>query len=156
MASETSQTTEADLKYELKSFKTKYESISGLELPYEYLRNSKVYIFKRNQEIIGGYILGKSTPLRTVDLFISSDNQMSLNSLFSKEKYCEVCCFWISRKFRKSPYLNAKFWLSMANEVRKQEKEIIVYGTNSKGLAKLYDYPQVSTLFHKDKIQNKN
>ena len=144
------------LESDLITFKNQYKKISNLNLPFEYLRNSDVYVFKNENEIIGGFVLGKRTPLRTVNVFVSEDNQTSLKHLFDKDQYCEVCCFWILHKYRKSPYLAAKFWLMMANEVRKQEKELVIYGTNTKGLAKLYNYPIKSILFHKDKINSKN
>ena len=144
------------LKEEYQIFRTKYEKISGLQLPMEYLENSEVYVFKRKSLIIGGFILGKKNPLRTVEVFISENNQTELSHYFSSNQYCEVCCFWIDRKLRKNAYYNAKFWVTMANTVKKQEKEFILFGTNSRGLAKMYGYPKNSLLFHKDEINDKD
>lgn len=141
---------------EYQIFKNKYEKLSGLHLPMEYLENSDVYVFKRKNLIIGGFILGKRSPLRTVEVFISKDNQKQLSHYFSSNKYCEVCCFWIDRKIRKNAFYNAKFWLSMAYTIKKQEKEFVLFGTNSRGLAKMYGYPKNSLLFHKDEIKNKD
>lgn len=44
----------------------------------------------------------------------------------------------------------------MASIVKKQEKDFILFGTNSIGLAKMYGYPKNSLLFHKDKINDKD
>lgn len=47
---------------EYKIFKTEYEEISGLHLPFEYLVKSEVYVFKSKKQIIGGFVLGKHLP----------------------------------------------------------------------------------------------
>jgi len=140
------------LKEDYQIFKNKYEGISGLSLPLEYLETSDVYVFRKAKKIIGGFILGKKLPLRTVDIFISELNKEKFKHFFSSDKCCEVCCFWIDRKYRRSAFFNAKFWIKMANTVKRQEKEFILYGTNSKGLAKMYGYPKNSALIHKDKM----
>jgi len=143
------------LKEDYQNFKNKYEGISGLSLPLEYLDTSDVYVFRKAKKIIGGFILGKKLPLRTVDIFISELNKEKFKHFFSSDKCCEVCCFWIDRKYRRSAFFNAKFWIKMANTVERQEKEFILYGTNSKGLAKMYGYPKASALIHKDKMDNR-
>ena len=43
----------------------------------------------------------------------------------------------------------------MANKIRTQSKEFVMYGTNSKGLAYLYGYPIKSVLLHTDKVNDK-
>lgn len=144
------------LKEEYQIFKNNYEKNSGLHLPMEYLENSDVYIFKRKNLIVGGFVLGKKNPLRTVDVFISKDNHKQFSHYFSSNKFCEICCFWIDRNLRKRAYYNAKFWLMMAYTIKKQEKEFILFGTNSGGLAKMYGLPKNSLLLHKDKINNKD
>lgn len=141
-----------DLKY----FKLQYESLSGLDLPMSYLKNSDVYAFKKSNQFIGGFILGNKKPLRTIETFISIANLSTLAHFFEEQKYCEVCCFWVDRKYRKSRYYNAKLWLLMAYRVKRQEKEFILYGTNMRGLAIMYGYPKKSLLFHKDSVQGKD
>jgi len=143
------------LKEDYQIFKTKYEACSGLHLPQEYLERSDVYVFKKRKQIIGGFILGKNLPLRTVDVFISEVNKIKLADYFSRNKFCEVCCFWMDKKVQKNAFFNAKFWMRMAYTVKKQEKKVVLFGTNSKGLAKLYGYPKPSLLFHKDTIGSK-
>lgn len=138
------------------SFKREYEKVSGLELPLEYLENSDVYIFKKKGKIIGGFILGSNLPLRTIEKFISLNQRERLQAFFNKNNVCEVCCFWIQRKYRRQKIFNARVWLQMAFAVSKHSKKFILYGTNSKGLAKMYGYPEASHLMHKDEIENKN
>ena len=137
-------------------FKEKYESNSGLELPIEYLDRSNVYVFVNKKEIIAGFILGQTIPLRTIELFSSEHYKQRLTNDFSKEIYCEVCCFWIDQSHRKSQFNNLMIWLKMAYTVKKQSKRFIVFGTNSRGLAELYGYPKNSLLLHKDRICNRD
>lgn len=144
------------LKEEYKIFQVKYENLSGLKLPYQYLEKSDVYVFRRNKDIIGGFILGNNIPLRTLELFVSESNKNDLSYCFEQDKFCEICCFWIDKKFRRKIYYNAMFWIGMANVVAKQKKEFIIYGTNSRSLAEMYGYPKNSLLIHKDLVQDKN
>ena len=139
-------------KQDYLAYKAKYESISGLLLPYEYLANSDVYVFKNKDEIIGGFILGFNSPLRTVETFVSEINILSFSNLFQGDNFCEVCCFWINKSYRKNPFYNSRCWLEMAYAIRRQPKDYILFGTKSKGLAKMYNYPKASELVHKDNI----
>ena len=143
-------------KEDFQVFQTKYEAISGLKLPLPYLEKSDVYVFRRKDNIIGGFILGNRLPLRTVEVFVSKPNLKVLSPYFEINKYCEVCCFWIERKLRRNAFFNALFWIRMAYSVKRQSKEFILFGTNSKGLAKMYGYPKNSLLFHKDNVGNKD
>lgn len=136
-------------------FKTKYESLSGLEIPFSYFDNSKVYLYECNQKIVGGFILSSKLPLRTVDLFTSDEYKSELTKTLGKGNICEVCCLWMERKVRKNRYQSAKFWIQAAFKISKQQQEIIVFGTNCKGLTKMYNYPKASILFHEDKVSNK-
>ncbi|MBK8502002.1 MAG: hypothetical protein IPL46_07235 [Saprospiraceae bacterium] len=136
-------------------FKRKYEGISDLKLPIEYLDKSDVFVFTEKDEIVGGFILGKKGPYRTIEVFVSKSNLEHITEYFTEEVFCEVCCFWIERKFRKNPISNAKFWLKMAYAVKAQENKFILFGTNSEGLAKMYGYPKNSLLFHQDFLANR-
>ncbi len=141
---------------DLLQFKSKYEKLSGLNLPMNYLKNADVYAFKKTGKIIGGFILNSRQPYRTIDIFISESRLDSIAKIFEASKYCEVCCFWIERTFRKKSFYNAKFWLQMAYKIQTQHKDVILFGTNSRGLAKMYGFPSVSLLFHKDKIKGRD
>lgn len=126
-----------------------------MKVPIEYLENSKVCVFTKKKEIIGGFVLGQKLPSRTLNTFTSNQNLESVSQYFPDEIFCEVCCYWIERKYRKKMLLNSLFWMKMAYEVKKQSKEFILYGTNSRGLAKMYGYPKNSVLFHNDFVNNK-
>jgi len=137
-------------------FKDEYENVSGLSIPFSYFEKSEVFIQKVGNKIIGGFILSNTYPLRTVEYFVSEVNKKTITSKFSKEIFCEVCCLWIDKKYRSDKYLNAKFWLQLAWNVKRQSKDIIIFGTNSEKLAKLYGYPKVLLLYHRDKVNSKS
>lgn len=143
-------------KQDYQIFIQQYEKASGLKVPICYLENSEVYIIKKNEKIISGFVLNSNLPLRTTDVFISSMNQQVLNHYFEKSKYCEVCCFWMSREYQKKKIFNAKCWLNLASTIKKQKKEFIIFGTNSRGLANMYGYHDKVLLFHEDIICNKS
>lgn len=139
---------------EFKRFKERYEKVSGLEVPMEYLESSSVYAFKRKGEIIGGFILNHNTPLRSFNVFLTKDKYQIISSKFTKNEYSEVCCFWIDRKYRKKKIVSILSWARMAYEVHRKGKKFVIYGTNSKGLANLYGYPKNSILLESDFVNS--
>jgi len=136
-------------------FKTRYEKLSGLDLPIEYLQTSDIYIFRKGKEMVGGFVLGSNSPMRTTEIFISKSKQAEFLQNLNSNKICEVCCFWIARKYRKNKFVSAKFWFNMAYAIKRQTKDHILYGTNSKGYAKLYAHPRNSIFIHTDCISGK-
>lgn len=142
-------------KTDLLAFKNRYQHLSRLEVPLKYLMNTEVYVIRDGPKMIAGFVLGKTAPYRTVDVFISDKNKTSLPDCFASEKFCELCCFWIDEAYRNKGIATAKIWMSMAKAISNQEKEHILYGTNSNGLAKIYGYPKVSLLFMTDQINKK-
>ena len=142
--------------HELKEFQSKYEAISGLALPYEYLESSDVYVYQQNNRIIGGFVLGYQLPFRTVEVFASEINRPNLRRVFNKEQFCEICCFWVDKAYRKKLLVSVTVWLKMAYTVKTQKQPFVLFGTNSKGLTKMYGYPKNSCLYHKDHVSNKH
>ncbi len=141
---------------DLETFQTAYEASSGLELPFTYLQQSKVYAFVKQNKMIGGFILGSARALRTIDVFVSKENRSVLNSRLRPDgQYCEVCCFWIHRKFRKSKRFSLKCWSELANTVHKHDCPFVLFGTNSRGLARMYGAPKNAMLCHKDRVKGK-
>ena len=139
-----------DLDYQV--FKVKYEALSGLKLPFEYIQSQNVYAFYNNKEMIGGFILGQNHPYRTIDTFVAAENREAVLKYFINDNLCELCCFWIKKEFRKKIFFGAKFWLQMANAVKNQPKDYVIFGTGSKSLASIYGYPANCLLLHKDKL----
>ncbi|MDN5217314.1 hypothetical protein QQ020_34895 [Fulvivirgaceae bacterium BMA12] len=143
---------------ETDTFKARYESLAGLEIPNDYLKKSRVYGFYQNKELVGGFMLSTSTErLRTIELFIAPGNRREVYSELSDlSLYTEVCCFWMERRIRKKKMVNILIWLKMAYQISREKNPIILYGTQSKGLAYLYGLPKVSTLFRSDVVNALN
>jgi len=139
---------------EIAEFKKQYENISGLPIPDSFFENAKTYIFQKNGKIVGGFILSNKRPLRTLELFTQSKNLRKKINTLQHSFITEVCCFWIDRRYRKNKLFSIQVWIQMAAEVSRQKEEYILYGTNSKGLAKMYGYPKYSILLNKELIGN--
>lgn len=139
---------------QLKSFKSKYESISKLELPLKYLKSEEAYGFYNKGELIAGFILGQTRPYRTLQTFVEAERVIDFQNLLKGNHCVEVCCFWMKRTIRKNKLFNLKVWLKMAWTVHRRKESYVIYGTNIKGLAKMYGYPKNSLLIHQGQIKN--
>lgn len=143
--------------HDLLAFSQAYQKASGLPVPIAYLEQSKVYAFYSRGTMVGGFVIGQASPLRTLEVFVKDDKQENLcQELNDLQNYCEVCCFWISHSYRKHLLTNIKCWLKMAYAVKYQNKPFVLFGTNNKGLAYIYGYPFKSLLLHEDEINNRN
>ncbi len=138
-------------------FRQLYHDLSGLDIPGSFLCENRVYGFYHRSRLIGGFILAENPALRTIEVFAQCDNRSPLYSKINDLGRCtEVCCFWMSLAYRKRAGVNAYAWLVMAlyGSLRFRSK-MILFGTNSTGLAKMYAYPKNSLLFHRDRIEDK-
>jgi len=141
---------------DISEFKKRYEEISGLEIPESFLIDSKIYAFQKDNEIVGGFILSSKRPLRTLSLFTKNEKLRSNINSKSKSSIVEICCFWIDRRHRKNKLFTILVWLKMALTVSQQKEKIVLYGTNSKGLAKMYGYPKGSILISQELLKQNN
>ncbi len=144
---------------DLISFKNKYERLSHLNIPLEYLYRQKVYGFYNDKdEILGGFILGFDKPFRTITSFSSNRFQDKLHQrIMGGGNVFEICCFWLKRPIIRNPRMNAKAWLLLGQAVESQShRDYIIYGTHLKGLALLYNYPKNSFLYHQETLNEKS
>lgn len=141
---------------QLKSFKAKYESISNLRLPLHYLRSECVFGFFKKGELVGGFILGNQKEHRTIQAFVEEEQQESLLSFLGQNDCVEVCCFWMKKTVRKKKLFNLMVWLKMGMQVYFRQEPYVIYGTNLRGLAKMYGYPKPSILIHQGFVNGKN
>ena len=102
------------------NFQSAYEACSDLAVPLTYLQQGKVYGLYKGGAMISGYVIASSEQLRTVEVFSSLENRQSIyTELGNSENYCEVCCFWIDKTYRKNWLLNIRCWLAMAATVER-------------------------------------
>lgn len=145
-------------KTQLKEYSAMYLRCSGLPIPERYLQNpnNRVYAIQYNNEMIGGFILGKGQSLRTLEVFARPEDRLRLyESLGETSEFTEITCFWIAPKYRKHTSLNTFTWLSLAYTLRRFSNPKILFGTCSASLARLYGVTPKSQLIHKDFVNGK-
>lgn len=143
---------------ELQFFAQIYFKNSGLPIPDEYLYNSNNMVFGIywNNQLIGGFILGRGHEFRTISLFAKETKQDAIyNQLEDRAKYTEICCFWIMRNVRTNTYLNFFIWLAMTYALKRYGTPYFIFGTCSRSLARLYGQTQKSELINRDFINKK-
>jgi len=136
----------------LEEFRERYASVSGLEVPMDFLKTRAVYgAFNLANKMIGGFVLGTINPFRTIDVFASIGNREGLYSHLNGTSCCELNCLWLSVNYRKgiSVYW---FWLLFATKVSRQPEKMLICGTIAKSLADIYGYPRKSKLLHSEDI----
>lgn len=136
----------------LKEFREKYISVSGLNVPEDFLKQRTVYAaFNLKNRMCGGFVLGTVTPYRTIEVFAGESSKKKLYDFVEGTTYCELNCFWLSVKSRKG-FWGYWFWLLFAFKVSMQKEKMLIYGTIAKSLADIYGYPKKSKLLHKDEL----
>ena len=136
-----------------------YCKASGLPIPESYLHhpNNRVFGIYKNQELIGGFILGQGPNFRTIELFAKEEKHDTLyQQLEDLESYTEICCFWIRRKVRTQTSLNFFIWLSMAYALKRYGTACILFGTCSRSLARLYSTTSKVKFLSEDFINKKS
>lgn len=142
---------------QFKQYAAAYENCSGLPVPISYLSENKTFALSLDGKMIGGFILGMGPEFRTIAFFAKAENQSSLNQkLVVPEQFTEITCFWLAAKHSTQSATNLLTWIKLAFAIKKHSNPYLIYGTNSKGLARLYNITKESFLIHKDFCNNKN
>lgn len=147
-----------ETKENLQNFAQVYKNCSGLPIPSAYLYNPNNHVFgiywKKN--LIGGFILGRGSEFRTIEIFAKQEKQAGVyNQLEDISRYTEICCFWIQRKFRTKNILNLFIWLAMTYALKRYGTKYFLFGTCSRSLARLYGQTEKSIMIHRDFINKK-
>jgi hypothetical protein len=136
----------------LKEFRERYISVSGLNVPEDFLETRDVYAaFNLKNKMCGGFVLGNINPYRTIEVFAGEESKHRLYEYVEGTTYCELNCFWLSVKYRKG-FWGYWFWLLFALKVSVQREEMLICGTIAKSLADIYGYPRRSKLLHSEDI----
>ncbi|MEM9929098.1 MAG: hypothetical protein AAF840_04730 [Bacteroidota bacterium] len=142
----------------LSNYSALYEQSSGLPIPVAYLHNpeNRVFGIIRKEKLVGGFILGASSWLRTVEVFAAPKDQHAVDEMAGTSgARTEITCFWIAASVRREVMVNRFTWVAMIYAIARYAKPILVFGTCSRGLARLYATSQHATLIHRDRINNK-
>lgn len=141
---------------EFNQYATAYEKCSGLPVPISYLSGNKTFALLLNGKMIGGFILGMGPEFRTIDFFAKAENQSGLKEkLVTTDQFTEITCFWLDAKHRSQSITNLFTWIKLALAIKKHSNPYLLFGTNSKGLARLYNIPDKSYLIHDDFCNHK-
>jgi hypothetical protein len=136
----------------LKEFRQRYISVSGLDVPDDFLQTRDVYgAFNMKGKMCGGFVLGNYVPYRTIEVFASEQSKKRLYDYIEGTTYCELNCFWLSVKHRKG-FWGYWFWLLFALKVSMQRETMLICGTITKSLADIYGYPRKSKLLHSEEL----
>lgn len=141
----------------LAQFGNTYSSFSGLPVPSSYLENNRVFAIYYKGDMIGGFILATGSDFRTINCFAKPTAHAELHEKMGNlATYTELCCFWIDVKYRSKTAVNMFIWMSMSYALKKYGTQYLLFGTCSKGLARLYSATEHSILIHKDRINRKH
>ncbi len=146
-------------KQALEEFSKIYQKASSLPIPENYLYHPDNLVFgiTWKGKLIGGFILGKSSSLRTIELFAKEEKHEDLyQQLNANGQYTEICCFWIKREVRTKTSLNFFIWLSMAYALKRYGTPYVLFGTCSRSLAHLYSVTSKVKFLSQDYINRKS
>lgn len=135
-----------------------YEQSSGLPIPADYLLapENQVFGIFRNQRLIGGFILGSCLSLRTIQVFAAAQDQAAIDARAgTSSNRTEITCFWIAANVRRDVIANRFTWLAMIYAIARYANATLVFGTCSRGLARLYATSQYVELLNQDRLNGK-
>jgi len=142
--------------HELREFRDKYITVSGLNVPEDFLKTRSVYAaYNLRNRMCGGFVLGNTNPYRTIEVFAGEQNKKKLNDYIEGTSYCELNCLWLSVMYRKG-IMTYWFWILFALKVSRQPESMLIYGTIAKTLADIYGYPRKSKLLHTEELMFTN
>lgn len=139
-------------------YAARYEACSGLPIPSDYILSdeNKVFGIYYQKTLIGGFMLGFGQDPRTVRLFASSEAQASVQeAMGNTDDYTELCCLWLARKYQTAFLINTFTWVIIIYALLRYAKRRLVFGTCSRGLARLYTSSKRAHLLHEDVVNRK-
>jgi hypothetical protein len=142
---------------DLQLFAKKYEGLSGLPVPLDYLTQEGNHVFGVyvNSELSGGFVLAGSGKYRTVQFFASEANQDKIYQQMEGKQFTEICCFWMARGIQKNQTINLLTWAYLSLSLVRFGHPFIIFGTCSARLANLYDVSSRVHALHEDVVKAK-
>lgn len=143
--------------HELDTFADTYRQCSGFQVPREYYEANQVFGVYWKGVMIGGFVLGTGSTLRTLEVFSAIENRHALYEHVQQSgmPHTEMCCFWIHPSCRNKTCLNFFVWVCVAYALRVYGTTQLIFGTNSARLAALYSAAPKSSLLHTDRLNQK-
>lgn len=141
---------------EIDTFANTYLQCSGFKVPRSYYEANQVFGIYQKGAMIGGFVLGTGSTLRTLEVFAASEHRDALyQHVQQSAPHTEMCCFWIHPICRNKTRLNFFVWFCVAYALRVYGTSQLIFGTNSVRLAALYSAASKSSLLHADYLNHK-
>ena len=138
------------------AFTQHYFECSGFQVNREYFESNQVFGIYVKGSLIGGFVLGTGTTLRTLEVFASETHRSELyNTVQYPESPTEMCCFWSAPAFRQVTWLNFYTWVCVAYAMQFHSTSQLIYGTCSARLAALYSNASQSRVLHTDNVNGR-
>jgi len=113
---------------DLRKYSEQTEQFIHVALPLEYLRRSKVVVYKnKDREIIAGYCLALLPPFRSL-LPVPKSTQDYMGNV--EDKVLEMNGVWIAPNYRKRNFA-ARFWLKFVYDLYLSGKSYFLYSYSS-------------------------
>ena len=141
---------------EFELFAQKYQECSGFNVDMDYFTSNQVFGIYHKKQLIGGFVLGQGAALRTVEVFAGEESRAALyQQIQAAGVPTEMCCFWMDAAYRKHTVLNFFIWGCVAYALQVYGTPLLVFGTCSARLARLYSSASESMVIHTDFIHQK-
>ena len=141
---------------EIDDFATHYFQCSGFKVNRDYFETNQVFAIYYQGNMVGGFVLGAGTTLRTLEVFAGDAHRDALyQQVQNAAAHTEMCCFWMTPDIRKKTRLNFFVWLCVAYALWAYGTPQLIFGTNSVRLAALYSATPKCRLLHGDYLNHK-
>jgi len=129
-------------------FLDKVENYTGVRLPLNYVKNSKIVGAFLHDRMVAGYILVTKPEFRSL-LFVPDETKKS-HSFFTNDPYemMEVNGLWIGPSI-KDPSLQFKVWINLIKDIFMSRKKYVLLMSNStnKNIGYLHSLANPSLLY---------
>ncbi|OHX68099.1 hypothetical protein [Flammeovirga pacifica] len=120
----------------------------------DYLKRNVTYVLIYKGEICGGYVFGNTYPYRYTEHITDQIDKQKMLHFTAYNNVTEISCMWIKDEFKKS--LLSKFlWASIGYKGYFGNAEFYLFGTKSKKLAKVLNFPMSVKRYMSSRVDDK-
>jgi hypothetical protein len=130
---------------ELVQYVERYAEASGYRVPLDYLRRAVVLGLVRDGRLLGGVVMSRVAPFRTLQRIPESD-RAAVTARVDLADTVELACVWLDRDIR-SGALSALFWFGLFLESGRRGARTVMFGTESPRLRDLYLCGRPTTVY---------
>jgi hypothetical protein len=123
---------------ELEQFQRSYLDLTGSCVPLEYLQRASVHVVRRGPDMVGGFVINTTSPLRTLARVPHDTACQIQDELSQGPPVREVACVWMVPSLRGSA-VSTRMWIGLALRIAVFGRGPVVYGTEADGLRRFYE-----------------